>query len=462
MENMSTIAAISTAQGTGGMGIVRLSGPRALTIAAQVFRPMNPKHTLADKKGYTGCLGRIYTNNEDIDDAIAFVYRAPRSYTGEDVVELSCHGGMWLVQSVLRLCLAQGAHPAQPGEFTKRAFLNGKLDLLQAEAVMDLIQAQGDAARRAALAGRDGKLSTVIAGVVENLVTQSAHLAVWADYPEEDIEPVDTAVLHAALSESQEVLARLLETGDTGRILQEGIRTAIIGRPNVGKSTLMNLLTGHERSIVTAIPGTTRDVVEESVRMGDFVLRLYDTAGIRETADAIESIGVEKSRQVLETADLVLVLFDGAQPFTPQDETIIAAVHEKNRPAIAVINKADLPQQLNPEQIIQPGVGFAAVVEVSAATGAGRGALEAAVLKLLRLDTFDASQAIIGIERQRLALTQAHAALAEALQALTAGMTYDAVNADIDFALDVLLELTGEKASERVIDEVFSAFCVGK
>ena len=457
METTTTIAAISTPQGTGGVGIVRLSGPQAIAIAMRVFRPANPGQSLAKMKGYTGCLGRIYEKNEDVDDAIAFVYRGPKSYTGEDVVELSSHGGLWIVQKVLRLCLEQGSHPAQPGEFTKRAFLNSKLDLLQAEAVMDLIHAKGDAALRAALAGRDGRLSTKITAIVENLVRQSAHLAAWADYPEEDIEAVDADLMKTELEQSHHQLADLLATSDAGRLLQEGIRTAIIGRPNVGKSTLMNLLTGHQRSIVTEIPGTTRDVVEESVRMGDFVLRLYDTAGIRETDDKIESIGVEKSKELLETAELVLVLFDGAQPLTEQDKILVQAV--QNRPAIAVINKADLPQQVAPAELTP---SFAAVVEASAATGTGRENLEQAILSLLKLDTFDPTQAIVGSERQRLALIQAQGAVEEALQALAMGMTYDAVNADIDFALDILLALTGERVAEKVVDEVFSSFCVGK
>lgn len=452
----TTIAAIATPLGTGGIGVVRLSGTEAISITKQLFRS-NSGRDLAAAAGYTGMLGRVFDGEGDLDDCIATVFRCPRSYTGEDVVELSCHGGVWVIQAVLRLCLQNGAVAAGPGEFTKRAFLNGKLALSQAEAVMDLIGAQGDAAMRAALSARDGRLSTETGRIVETLVAQSAHLAAWADYPEEDIEAVDSGELAAALDSAVGEMGRLLATWDRGRILREGVATAIVGRPNVGKSTLMNLLSGGERSIVTDIPGTTRDIVEESVRLGDFVLRLADTAGIRETSDPVERIGVDRAKEQLETAGLILAVFDSGDALTAADRALLELL--RDRPCIAVINKIDLPPMLD---VAAVEACIPRTVTLSAKSGRGKAELEAQVSALLGMEHFDPAAPMVASERQRQCLETARTAVEEAAAVLRSGMTLDAVNVSIDFALDALLTLTGSKASEAVVDAVFSRFCVGK
>lgn len=402
-------------------------------------------------------LGRIFDAQGDLDDVIAFLYRAPSSYTGEDIVELSCHGGLWVVQKILRLCLENGAMPAGPGEFTKRAFLNGKMVLSQAEAIADLIGAQGDAALRAALSARDGALSTAIEEVVEKLMEQSAHLAAWADYPEEEMEAVESTALATALKCASNRIMRLLDTWDRGRWIREGIDTAIVGRPNVGKSTLMNLLAGKQRSIVTEIPGTTRDVVEDSVRLGECVLRLADTAGLRETTDAVESIGVELARSRMRQAELVLAVFDSSDCLTEDDFELLELL--RNRPAIAVVNKIDLPPRLDVEAV---RAVLPRLVTISAQSGRGREELEQAVEELLRLDLFDPSAAMVATERQRQCLLRADDSIGEALGCLQSGMMLDAVGVLLDDALDALLSLTGRKATDAVVDEVFARFCVGK
>ena len=287
----NTIAAISTAQGEGGISVIRISGKDAFEIADKVFKGLNNKK-LSEMKGYTASFGKIYSNGEEIDEAVALVFREPLSYTGENVVELSCHGGIYVTKLVLRAVLDAGATPAQAGEFTKRAFLNGKIDLTEAEAVIDIISAKNKSAARAALCVKDGALRKKIDGVKYDLLSKAAHLSAWADYPEEDIEEVTDDSLYGTFDSSITVLEKLIESYDSGQAVKQGIDTVIAGRPNVGKSTLMNLLSGSEKSIVTAIPGTTRDIIEDTVVAGDVILRLSDTAGLRSTDDIVEKIGV--------------------------------------------------------------------------------------------------------------------------------------------------------------------------
>jgi tRNA modification GTPase len=440
----------------GGIGIVRLSGAGAIEVAARIFRPYGAA-SLRERSGYTGCLGKIWSRDTPVDEAIAFVYKAPKSYTGEDVVELSCHGGLWILRQTLRLCLENGAVAAQPGEFTRRAFQNGKMDLIQAEAVMQLIHAEGEAALQAALSARDGVLTEAIGAVRGTLVQWAAHLAAWVDYPDEGIADVDTNALSIALEDCQSRLDALLATYDKGKILREGVHTAIVGKPNVGKSTLMNLLSGRPRSIVTEIPGTTRDVVEETVRLGDFVLRLYDTAGIRDTEDVIEKIGVEKSKQVIEETQLVLAIFDGSREMEDEDWEVLE--YALGKPLIAIINKADLPGKLEQSRIRER---IDRMVTLSATSGEGRDCLEQEILECLGMNQLDTSAPMIGSERQRQALLDAKAAITEAIEALTIGQTLDAVSVEIDSALDVIFSLTGERVTDKVVDEVFAKFCVGK
>lgn len=451
-----TIAAISTANGVGGIGVIRISGENALSVAEKVFRSITDKK-ITEMKGYTAAYGRVYDENEPIDEAVALVFKAPHSYTGEDVVELSCHGGLYVTKRVLRAVLKNGAYPAEAGEFTKRAFLNGKMGLTEAEAVMDIISARGSQSAKAALACMEGKLRQRIDSVKNKLVNTAAHLSAWADYPEEDIPEVDTAHLSETLRECREDLSSLLKSYDAGKVMREGVDTVIAGRPNVGKSTIMNLLSGCERSIVTNIPGTTRDVIEETVILGEIPLRLSDTAGIHTTDDPVERIGVERARNRILKAGLVLAVFDSSRPLSDDDKELIDLLADA--PALAIINKTDLPTELDTDYIKQR---IDHVIFISALSGDGTSELEKQVSEIIGTSKLDASQGILATERQRSAAEEAYNSLSEAMDALSLSVTLDAVTVIIEEAINYLLELTGERVTETVTAQVFSHFCVGK
>ncbi|MCM1543902.1 MAG: tRNA uridine-5-carboxymethylaminomethyl(34) synthesis GTPase MnmE [Ruminococcus sp.] len=452
----STIAAISTPQNTGGIGIIRISGDDAIEIADKVFLPTGKKR-LAQLNGYTAVHGKVVFENEPIDECVALVFRAPKSYTGENVVEFSCHGGLFVLKKVLRAVFEAGAKPAEAGEFTKRAFLNGKIDLTEAEAVMGIISAQGEQGAKAALNALDGALSKKIAELNHELLSAAAHMSAWVDYPDDDIDELDSTVLLGTLGRVKAELERLLSRFDAGSAITSGVETAIVGKPNVGKSALMNLLSGFSRSIVTDVAGTTRDVVEQTVNLGSLLLHLADTAGIHETDDLVESIGVDRARRKIDRAGLILAVFDASRALSDADTEIIELC--KGKRAIAVINKIDLPKLAEADVIRQ---AIPNVVELSAANGSGLDELEAAAEKLLCVSDLDTSAAMLSTERQRQNTEQAVAALEDAIGCLETGMTMDAVNVCVDTAIDALLELTGEKAKEAVVNEVFAQFCVGK
>lgn len=452
----TTIAAICTAQGEGGIGVIRISGDDSLQIADKVFKNINNKK-VADMKGYTAAFGKVCNNGEEIDEAVVLVYRAPHSYTGENVVEISCHGGIFITKQVLRVVLDNGAVPAQAGEFTKRAFLNGKIDLTEAESVIDIISAKSRSAARAALCVKDGALRRKIDKIKEDLLSQAAHLSAWADYPEEDIAEVSDDELFKTFNNAIKILQGLLDTYDSGQAVKQGIDTVIAGRPNVGKSTLMNLLTGCEKSIVTDIPGTTRDVVEDTVVLGDVILRLSDTAGLRDTEDRVEQIGVDRAKKRLEQCGLLLAVFDNNQILNDDDYELIK--NTKNATTIAIINKIDLEQKLDTDFIND---NFENVVYISAKSGECREELTKAVEKIAGTANLNPSEGILSNERQRLAVANALSSVEEAKSALDAGLTYDAVTVSLEDAISNLLELTGESTSDEVIDRVFHNFCVGK
>ena len=455
-ETNTTIAAISTAQGEGGIGVIRISGENAISVADRVFQNIRSK-PLSEMKGYTAAYGRIVADGEAIDEAVALVFRAPHSYTGEDVVELSCHGGLFITKLVLRAVLDAGAVPAQAGEFTKRAFLNGKLDLTEAEAVMDIISAKNRSAARAALSVREGALSRRIDAVKERLLSLAAHLSAWADYPEEDIADVTDEQIFSACDAAEAELSDLLATYDSGQAIKQGIDAVIAGRPNVGKSTLMNLLSGSEKSIVTEIPGTTRDVVEDTVVAGDVILRLSDTAGLRDTDDTVERIGVDRAKQRLAQCGLLLAVFDNSRALEDFDFHLLEAA--ENVPTVAVIHKTDLPSQLDISKITN---SIDKIVYISAATGEGKDELISAIAQLAGTAELNPSEGILSNERQRADASAALNAVREAKAALKSGMTYDAVTVTVEDAITALLEMTGEKTGDEVIDRVFHTFCVGK
>mgnify|MGYP002607674025 FL=1 len=453
---MSTIAAISTAQGQGGIGVIRVSGEQAFTIVDKIFKSVSGKKIM-DIKGYTALFGHIYNNEEVLDEAVVLKYVAPKSFTGENVVEISCHGGMYITKEVLNAVIMAGASLAEPGEFTKRAYLNGKMDLTEAESVMDIISAKSKSAARAALFVKDGALFKKSQQVKQLLLDKAAHLSAWADYPEEDIPEVSEDSIMEAIEESISILEKLLSTYDMGQVVKEGIDTVIAGRPNAGKSTLMNLLVGREKSIVTNIAGTTRDVVEDTVLVGNVMLKLSDTAGIRDTDNEIEKIGVQKTFDKINGAGLVIALFDNNEVLNSEDIDLINKI--KDMPCIAVINKIDLEDKVDKNYITD---NIDNVVYISAKQQDNIDELKNMIEKIAGTEDFDPSAGIIANERQRNAIRNAVNSLYEAKESLAMGMTMDAITVSLQETIDYLLELTGEKAGEEIVDSVFHNFCVGK
>lgn len=454
---MKTIAAISTAAAPGGIGIIRISGEEARAVGDRVFKAVSGEK-LIYAAGYTCRFGHVYgMDGARLDECIATVFAAPRSFTGEDVVELSCHGGLYILKAVLKAVFAAGAFPAEAGEFTRRAYMNGKMDLAQAEAVMQLISAQGREAMKAAQAGHDGALSRRIGKIRDDLTDIGAHLSAWADYPDDDIPQVDENMLKERLAAGRDALQKLLSSFDGGRILREGVVTVIAGKPNAGKSTLMNLLAGCERSIVTELAGTTRDVIEETVLLGEIPLRLADTAGIRETEDRVEQIGVRIALDRVKTAQFVLAVFDASESLNDDDAAMMDAIGET--PCVAVVNKSDLETKIDMEVLRSK---FMNIVTISAISGEGLTALSEAAAKALHTANLNPNDGILYTERQRADVQNALLCMEEAENALLLGMTWDAVTVSLEGAIAALNELTGERVSDAVVDKVFEKFCVGK
>lgn len=450
------IAAVSTPLMSAGLGVIRISGENAAEIADRVFRSISGKK-LAEISGYSALYGHIFDKKGDIDEVVALNFRAPHSFTGENAVELSCHGSVYILKRTLAALIAAGARLARAGEFTRRAFENGKMDLSAAESVMSLIGAESQLEHSAALSGREGVLFRRIDEIKGELTALSAHLSAWVDFPDEDVPEVSHDELYSGLKRAQKQLNRLICDFDRGKILREGIDTVIVGRPNVGKSTFMNMLCGADRSIVTDIAGTTRDIVEESVSVGGVKLRLQDTAGLHDTNDRVEKIGVEKARRRIETAALVLAVFDGSEPLSNDDLSLIKAL--KDRRAIAVINKCDLDMKIETELVSSV---IKNTVVLSAKSGENAEMVEQAILSVSGLDGLDPTCAMMTTERQRDCAERAKSALNDGIATLEAGLTFDAVGVMLDEAIAALCELSGERVSDSIVDEVFSTFCVGK
>lgn len=453
---MNTIAAISTANSAGGLGVIRIAGEDAVSIAQRVFHAKDGT-PLTTVKGYHAKFGHMMQGETLLDQGVALVFRAPHSYTGEDVVELSCHGGLFVLNEVLQSVFAAGAVPAQGGEFTKRAYLNGKMDLTSAESVMHLISAKGKQDATASLHAMEGNLYQKIKAILNQLLDCSASMAAWVDYPDDEIPDLAEAELSALLTSARAQLSELLQNYQQGQTILEGIDTVIVGRPNAGKSTLMNLLSGHEKSIVTEVAGTTRDVVEETVRLGNLVLRLSDTAGLRQSKDTVEAIGILRAYHKLKQASLILAIFDASQPLSADDLALCKLC--KHRPAIAVINKSDLPLRIETQAIT---TGFSHSLIISAGQGQGLVELAQCVEEVVGATSFDPTAPLLASQRQRSCTVQALEAIEQAQKALQMGITYDAINVCIDDAISHLLSLTGEKVTDSVVEQVFANFCVGK
>lgn len=450
-----TIAAIATPLGEGGIGVIRISGENAISAAEKCFKAFSGT-PLSALEGYRAAYGRVTdTNGDTVDDAVALVFRAPKSYTGEDTVEISIHGGRTVTRRVLRRVLECGAVLAEGGEFTKRAFLNGKLDLTAAESVMGLISARNDAALKISQGAREGRISRDTQKILDNLLEVAASVAAYSDYPDEDIPNLNSDSFLRLLNSAVLKCEKLISTYDAGRAVCEGISCAIVGKPNVGKSTLMNMLCGSERSIVTDIAGTTRDTVENTVAVGDVTLNLADTAGIHNASDTVEKFGIDRALKKIESSELLLSVFDSSSPLDDDDRQLLKNICGKK--CIIILNKADLEQHINKEAFN----GFE-VVEISARSGKGYEQLCRAVNRICQTEMLSPDDAVLINERQRSCVCRAYDAVSAARDALESGMTLDAVGVCIDDAVAALLELTGKRVTNEVCDEIFKRFCVGK
>lgn len=455
-----TIAAISTAVGESGIAVIRVSGPEAIAEVGELFRSKQP---LTEVDSHTVHYGFIMhpATQEKLEEVLVSVFRAPRSFTTEDVVEISTHGGIISVKRVMDLLLLQpNIRLAEPGEFTKRAFLNGRIDLSQAEAVIDLIRSKSDRAFSVALKQVEGDLSRKITELRHTLVETLAHIEVNIDYPEHDVESLTTQFIKTKCAEVTEGIDRLLKTANQGKILREGITTAIVGRPNVGKSSLLNALARENKAIVTDIPGTTRDVIEEFVTINNIPLKLLDTAGIRETIDVVEQIGVEKSRAAVHEADLILLVLNSAELL--HEDEIHLMEQLRGRQTIVLLNKIDLPQQLNRE-VVTRYFPEEAIVELSVKTEEGLDHLEDAISTLFfggQLESGDLTY--VSNVRHIALLNKAKQSLADAYEAADIGIPIDILQIDVRLAWEQLGEVIGDAAPDALIDQIFSQFCLGK
>ena len=459
--NFDTIAAISTPPGEGGIGIVRISGDEAIEIADKLYSM--GKKSLADQDTHTIHYGKIVNpkTGDIVDEVMVSVMRSPKTYTREDVVEINSHGGILVVNKVLQVVLNNGARLAEPGEFTKRAFLNGRIDLSQAEAVMDMIRAKTDRAMHVAVDQLDGQMARLIRDLRQKILDTLAQVEVNIDYPEyDDVEEMTSQLLEDKAREVKADIQKLLETAQQGKILREGLATAIIGRPNVGKSSLLNTLLRQDKAIVTDVAGTTRDVIEEYVNVKGVPLKLIDTAGIRETDDEVERIGVDRSRQAIQQADLILLVFNQSEKLTAEDEALIEATKGQNR--IILLNKTDLDQQLNVDKLSQL-IANDPIVSTSMMTQTGMDELQDKIAELFFSgQTGERDATYVSNTRHIALLEEAEDALSEVLNGIALDMPVDLVQIDMRRAWDLLGEITGDSVQDELITKLFSQFCLGK
>jgi tRNA modification GTPase len=454
-----TIAAISTPMGEGGIGIIRVSGTEAIQVVDKIYRGRQKLSTVDSHTIHYGYLVDP-ENNTKQEEVLISVMRAPRTFTREDIVEINCHGGIVSVNRVLQLVLENGATLAEPGEFTKRAFLNGRIDLSQAEAVIDLIRSKTDRAMKVALQQVEGKLSKLISRLRYDILELMAHIEVNIDYPEHDVESITRRMLLDRSDEIKGEILRLLQTSQQGKILREGLSTVIVGRPNVGKSSLLNSLIHENRAIVTDIPGTTRDVIEEYVNVRGVPLKLVDTAGIRETEDIVERIGVEKSRQMLGQADLILLVLNSNEELREEDVTLLELIQGMN--AILIINKSDLPRKLDLDRV-RTFVPEMPLIATSVKEENGIDELEQSIANLFyQGHVMQEDQTYVSNARHIVLLKQSVTTIDDFRQSIDAGMPVDVCAFDLKRTWELLGEIVGDTASDSLLDQIFSQFCLGK
>ncbi|EOG8992618.1 tRNA uridine-5-carboxymethylaminomethyl(34) synthesis GTPase MnmE [Staphylococcus pseudintermedius] len=460
MEQLDTITSISTPMGEGAIGIVRLSGHDAVEIADKLYKG---KHLLKDVPTHTINYGHIVDpeTEEVVEEVMVSVLRAPRTFTREDIVEINCHGGILTINRVLELTMTYGARMAEPGEYTKRAFLNGRIDLSQAEAVMDFIRSKTDRASKVAMNQIEGRLSDLIKRQRQSILEILAQVEVNIDYPEyDDVEDATTEFLLERSQEIKQEIQKLLDTGVQGKIMREGLSTVIVGKPNVGKSSMLNNLIQDNKAIVTEVAGTTRDVLEEYVNVRGVPLRLVDTAGIRETEDIVERIGVERSRKALSEADLILFVLNYNEPLTEDDRKLYEVI--KNEDAIVIINKTDLEQRLDLAEV-ETMVGDMPIIQTSMLQQQGIDELEIQIRDLFfGGEVQSQDMTYVSNSRHISLLKQAKNAIQDAIDAAEMGVPMDMVQIDLTRTWEILGEIIGESASEELIDQLFSQFCLGK
>jgi tRNA modification GTPase len=454
MNSFDPIAAISTPYGKGGIAVIRMSGENAIKLASSFFHLQNGS-SLCEVKGGCACYGHIVNNGAKIDDGIATVFRAPRSYTGEDTVEISCHGGIILTQKVLTVALSNGFRLASGGEFTKRAFLNGKISLTKAEAVIGLIDAENDEQLKLCSAITSGAITKEIENICDNITNLLASIYAYIDYPDEDLTDIPADELKLRVQDVRNDVKRLTESYRVGRAVNEGIKTVIVGKPNAGKSSVLNRILGYERAIVTDVPGTTRDTVEESVNIGRVTMRLCDTAGIRTTDDVVEKLGIDRSIVKLKEADLVLAVFDSSRELDGEDSFILDRLKECECEIICIVNKTDVC-----------GIRYAFpynTVYVSSVTGEGFDTLYKIISDLYVDEKLDYNTtAVLANSRQHASSLNALNFIERALDSLNDGFTQDVAGMDLELALSSLREIDGRGVNDEITDRIFSRFCVGK
>ena len=454
---MSTICAISTAPGVGGIGIIRLSGNKSFEILGKIFRPKNNENSPI--KGYTIKYGNIVNAREEvIDEVLVSYFIAPKSYTTEDMCEINSHGGIVIMNKILEVCLEAGAELAEAGEFTKRAFLNGRIDLSQAEAVIDIINSKTDKEAKISLEQLKGNLSTEITEIRKEIISIMADIEATIDYPEYDIEEVTNSRILQVLEDVSNKLNKLEKSFDNGKILRDGIKTAIIGRPNAGKSSLLNVILNEERAIVTDIEGTTRDTIEEFIQIDGIPLKIIDTAGIRNAKDEVEKIGVEKASKIAKDSDIIIAIFDITREFNEEDEQIIELIRSRN--AIIVLNKIDLNQEINIEKI---NCLNKPIIRISTKTREGIEELYNQISKIYKLNEIaNNGEIIVSNNRHKKLIKNAIKNLEEAKDTILVKMPIDIISGNLREILEELGKITGETVTEDVINEIFSKFCLGK
>lgn len=458
MKDFDTIAAIATSIGEGGIAIIRVSGEKALSIVSKIFRGKNGR-SLNDIKTYTMRYGHIIDdNNEHLDEVIVSFMKGPRSFTAEDTVEISCHGGVVATNKILEEVIKNGARIAEPGEFTKRAFLNGRIDLSQAEAVIDIIRAKTELSMKSALMQSEGGISNEIRRLRENLLSTIAHIEATVDYPEDDLEEVTAEMATTHLEEIRKQIEELIDTSEEGKILREGLSTVIVGKPNVGKSSLLNALTRENRAIVTDIPGTTRDVIEEYINISGVPIKIIDTAGIRETEDVVEKIGVEKSKEKITEADLIILLLDSSRSLDEEDNEIIDYIKDKKY--IVLLNKTDLDGKIDKDDLKKLNSKY--IINISAKTGEGLKDVKNIIKELFFKGEINTNNIIITNSRHKEALFRAKESIISAIDTLNNTFAIDLASIDIRNAWTYLGEITGDSLEENIIDKIFKEFCLGK